>query len=62
MSDALKKMLFASMGASGLVALMAIVDMVIGFPFARNVVMDILFVLTAGLVIYMAYDALQDMR
>ena len=62
MSDALKKMLFASMGVSGLVALLAIVDLAVGFPFAQSVVMDITFVLTAGVVIYMAYDALQDTK
>ena len=62
MSDALKKMLFASMGVSGLVALMALVDLIAEFPFAGQRVMDIMFVLTAALVIYMAYDAYKDMK
>jgi hypothetical protein len=62
MSNALKKMLIASMAVSGIVALLAIADIAVGFPFAQSVMMDILFVLSAALVIYMGWDALKDMN
>ena len=62
MSATLKKMMIGAMAASGLVALLALVDLAVGFPFARNVVMDVMFILTAGVIIYMALDAYKDME
>lgn len=56
-----KKMIFASMGAAGLVALAAIADLVVKVPFGGySMVMDILYVLAAGIVLYMGYDTYKD--
>ncbi len=69
MSDASKKLVIGSMIAAGLVALMAICDLVFAFPFsgtedgAEHVrTMDILFIVAAGIIGYLAYDAYKDLR
>jgi hypothetical protein len=62
MSSLSKKVIVGSMAASGLVALIAIIDLAIGFPFSRTLVMDVMFLLCAAGVIYMAYDAYQDLK
>ena len=56
-----KNMIFASFGAAGLVSLLAIMDIATKFPFAGSVVMDILFLLSAAIVGYLAWDAYKDM-
>ena len=61
MSNASKNMIVGSMIAAGLVALLAVVDFFLGFPFAKQRMMDIMFLIGAGLVGYMAYDAYQDL-
>ena len=62
MTDVSKKMVVGSMIASGAVVIAVGVDMAVGFPFNKSYVMDILFLLGAGLVGYMSYDAYQDLR
>jgi hypothetical protein len=56
-----KNMIFASFGAAGLVSLLAIMDIATKFPFAGSVVMDILFLISSGIVGYLAWDAYKDM-
>ncbi len=56
-----KNMIFASFGAAGLVSLLAIMDIATKFPFAGSLVMDILFLLSAAIVGYLAWDAYKDM-
>ena len=57
-----KNLVFGSMGAAGLVAVLAIVDLATqSFPFAGSMVMDILFILSAAIVGYLAWDAYKDM-
>ncbi|MDB5345420.1 MAG: hypothetical protein JWP89_3797 [Schlesneria sp.] len=56
-----KNMVFGSFGAAGLVAVLAILDIVTGYPFAKSMTMDILFILSAGIVGYLAWDAYKDM-
>ncbi|MEX0716394.1 MAG: hypothetical protein WD066_07405 [Planctomycetaceae bacterium] len=62
MSKASKQMVLGSMVAAGLVAVAALVDMVAGFPFAGSMVFDIIFLIAAGLVIYLGWDAYQDVK
>jgi hypothetical protein len=69
MSDAPKKLVIGSMVATALVALMAICDLVFKFPFSGTDsgaqymrTMDILFIVAAGIVGYLAYDAYKDLR
>ncbi len=61
MSNLLKRLVLGSMVVAGLVAVAAIVDMVLGVPFSRRIVMDVLFLISAGFVLYMAYDTYQEM-
>lgn len=58
----MKKMVLGSMGAAGLVALLAILDLALGIPFKRLVMMDVLFLISASMVLYMGYDSLRDLR
>jgi hypothetical protein len=51
-----------SMGVAGLMGLAAILDLALGFPFGGQMVMDIMFILAAGLVAYMGVDCLKDIR
>ena len=60
-SNASKNMIFASFGVAGLVALACLLDMVTGIPFARQMTFDIIFLLAAGVVGYLAWDAYKDM-
>lgn len=57
-----KWLCFGSMGVAGLLALLFLLDMVTGIPFGRTVVVDIVGLLAAGVVLYLAYDALKDVR
>jgi hypothetical protein len=61
MTNVSKKVILASMGAAGLVALLTITDLALEFPFGRQVGLDIMFLLSAGMVIYLAYDSYREM-
>ena len=56
-----KKMILGSMILAGIVALAAIVDLIIAMPFAGQMVMDILFLIGAAIVFYLAWDAYKDL-
>ena len=65
MSDAPKKMVVASMVVAALVGLAAIADLTIGKPFSgseHTFLMDILFIVAAAIVGYLAWDAYRDLR
>jgi hypothetical protein len=62
MSGASKKVIVGSTVVAGLVALVSILDLALGLPFGRQMTWDILFLLSAAAVIYMAYDAYQDLK
>lgn len=47
--------------ATALVALAAVLDLALEIPFGRNVTMDIMFLISAGVVGYMAYEAYRDL-
>ena len=55
-----KQLIYGSFGAAGLVALLCVIDLLAGFPFSRSVMLDILFLLSAAVVGYLAWDALKD--
>ena len=56
-----KNMIFASFGVAGFVAILALLDIILGVPFAGSMVMDILFLLSAGIVGYLGWDAYKEM-
>lgn len=63
MASASKNMIIGSWVVAGLVALIAILDLALGIPFNRqSIVMDVLFLIGAGVIIYMGWDAFQDLR
>jgi hypothetical protein len=53
-------MLLASMVASGLVAVTSVVDLILKIPYSGMMVFDILFLLSAAIVIYMGYETLKE--
>ena len=61
MADTSKTMVIGSIAAAGLVALAALLDLALGIPFSRAIMMDALFLISAGLVIYMAWDVYRDL-
>jgi hypothetical protein len=60
MSKQIKRMLIGSIAASGLVAVTAVVDLVLGIPYSGSIVFDSLFLVTAAIVIYMGYETLKE--
>ena len=66
MSDTSRKMILGSMAAAGIVGVASILDLIIGVPFdwgaGQTLIMDILFLVSAGIVLYLGWDALQDLR
>ena len=58
-----KWMCWSGLGVSGVVFLLFLLDLILGFPFGRlSVTVDILAILACGLVAYVSWDALQDQR
>ncbi len=58
-----KWMCWGSMGVAGLLLLLFLLDMFLGVPFGGvSIVVDIVAVLACGIVLYLAYDALRDLR
>ena len=58
-----KWLCWVSMGVAGLLLLLFLLDLVFKFPFSQvSQVVDILGVLTSGLVLYLAWDAYRDLR
>ena len=51
-----------SRGVAGLMGLAAILDLALGFPFGGQMGLDIMFILAAGLVVYMGIDCMKDIR
>ena len=56
-----KNMIFGSMAVAGLVLLLSTLNLVLGVPYGEGVlVMDILYLLAGGIVLYLGWDALRD--
>jgi hypothetical protein len=59
-------MIYGSMAAAAAVAVAAVVDVITGRPFGwdseMTMIMDILFLVSAGIVLYLGWDSLQDLR
>jgi hypothetical protein len=59
----MKQMLVGSIIAAVVVLGIVIFDLALGFPFNRfSMLMDIMFMIGAGLVIYMGWDSMRQMR
>ncbi len=62
MTNTPKYMIFGSIGVAAIVALAAIMDIVTKSPFGGQTVMDIMFVLGAGILGFMCWDSYQDSK
>lgn len=56
-----KNLIFVSFGAAGIVGALCLLDMATGIPFARQMVFDILFLISSAIVAYLAWDAYKDL-
>ncbi len=54
--------ILGSVIVAGLVAVLCVLDMAIGVPFARQTTMDVLFLIGSALVIYMGIDSFRELR
>ncbi len=60
-----KVMCYGALGVAGLLALVFLVDLVAGFPFGRSggfMVFDILGLIAAGLVGFLGFNAMRDLK
>ena len=58
-----KWLCFGSMGVAGLLLLLFLLDIAVGFPFGKiSIAVDIFGILASGIVLYLAYDAHRDLR
>ena len=57
-----KRVLYASMGLAGIVAVACVLDFVSGWTFASHYGMDIILLIAAGIVIYLGIDALAEQK
>ena len=58
-----KRLCYGSMGVSGFLLLLFLLDLVLAFPFGRiNTFVDILGIIASALILYLAYDAFRDLR
>lgn len=55
-----KRMIVIAWVIAGLVAVAAVADLALAVPFGGQMVMDVMFLIGAGLVGYLAYDAFKD--
>jgi hypothetical protein len=64
MADSSKNLVIGSMAAAGVVAVAAICDLVMGVPFGgeHTKMMDILFIICAGIVGYLAWSSYQELK
>ncbi len=54
---------WGSMGVAGLLLLLFLLDLFLSFPFGGiSKTVDVLIILSCGVVLYLAYDAFRDLR
>ncbi|MDA1015083.1 MAG: hypothetical protein O3A00_11610 [Planctomycetota bacterium] len=58
---AMKKVVLGATGVAGLVALASVLDLALGIPFQRQILMDVMFLVSAGIVMYMGWDSYKDL-
>ena len=57
----MKKVVLGATGVAGLVALASVLDLALGIPFQRQILMDVMFLVSAGIVMYMGWDSYKDL-
>ena len=56
-----KRMVVGSMIAAGVVTTFALVDLVVGIPFGRSMLMDIMFLISGGLLLWQAWETYREL-
>jgi hypothetical protein len=64
MADTPKRFVIGSMIVAALVALVAVLDLTIGIPFSgtHTTTMDIIFLISSGILGYLCWDAYKDLQ
>ena len=62
MANMTKNVIIGSMGIAGIVALLSIVDLIVGFPFQGQMLMDLMFIAGAAMVGYMGWEDRKSTR
>ena len=59
-----KNMCYAALGVAGVMALLFLLDLILGFPFGGSpfATVDIIGLITSGIVGYLGFNALRDLR
>ena len=58
-----KRLCLGSMGVAGLLLLLFLLDLIVGFPFGgASWAVDVFGLLACGVVLYLGYDAYKDLR
>ena len=57
-----KWLCIGSMGVAGLLIVLFLLDLVLGFPFGGTMMVDIVGVLAAGVIVFLGWDAFKDLR
>ena len=59
-----KNMCYAALGVAGVMALLAVLDLALGFPFGGSpfMLVDIFLLIASGIVAYLGFNALRDLR
>ena len=58
-----KWLCWGSIGVAGLVLLLFILDLVVGIPFGQvNIFVDIFVIISAGIVLYLGWNAARDLQ
>ena len=60
MSSFAQNIVYASLGIAGLIALACLADLVVGAPFGGQSTFDILFLIAAGITVYLGIDCLRN--
>ncbi|QDT66077.1 hypothetical protein [Calycomorphotria hydatis] len=57
-----KNFIFFGWAVAGIVIVISLLDLILGIPFSRQTVMDIMLLLGSGILAYLAFDAFRDLR
>lgn len=57
-----KILCFGSMGVAAVLLLLFLVDIFLKIPFGGSILVDVVGILVAGLVLYLGFDAMRDLR
>ena len=60
MSSFAQNIVYASLGIAGLIALACLADLATGAPFGGQSTFDILFLIAAGITVYLGIDCLKN--